>query len=176
VLCGDAIERACGHEIAAAAADLFGSMSVVRDARIAVAVGVRERGVTAMHDATERGVWGGLVEIAGSAGTGLVVDRAAIPLRPESRAVCRLFDIDPYSTSSEGTLLLTCVPAVAETILHRLHTEGIDAALIGELTSPDEGIRVVEAGRERELTAPAIDPFWTALMRALGEDAGGKAE
>ena len=169
VRCGERIARAYGQDVARAARDLFYSMSVVRDAELAVEVGVRERGVTGMHDATERGVWGGLVEMATAAGTGMVVDVDAIPLRPESRAVCRLFDLDPYSTSSEGTLLLTCKPHAVPAVIDRLTTEGIDAALIGELTPIDEGVRTVQGGRERALGAPESDPFWPALLRALEE-------
>jgi hydrogenase maturation factor len=167
VLCEQIIARQCGFDIARAARDLFYSMSVVRDAELAVQVGVRERGVTGMHDATERGVWGGLVEMASAAGTGMLVDVDAIPLRPESRAVCRLFDLDPYSTSSEGTLLLTCKPHAVAAVIDRLATGGIEAACIGELTPPEEGVRIVQGGRERALHAPESDPFWPALRRAM---------
>jgi hydrogenase expression/formation protein HypE len=37
---------------------------------IAVSLGVRDNGVTAMHDATECGIWGGLYEIAQAANLG----------------------------------------------------------------------------------------------------------
>jgi hydrogenase maturation factor len=171
VRCGDMIARACGADVARAARDLFCSMSVVRDAELAVEVGVRERGVTGMHDATERGVWGGLVEMAEAAGTGMIVEVEAIPLRPESRAVCTLFEIDPCSTSSAGTLLLTCKPHAVSAIIDRLATGGIEAARIGELTPLEEGVRTVQRGQERELRAPESDPFWPALMRALGAQA-----
>lgn len=173
VRCGDIITRACGAAVADAARDLFYSMSVVRDAQLAAEVGVRERGVTGMHDATERGVFGGLVEMAEAAGTGMVVQRDAIPVRPESRAVCRLFDLDPYSTSSEGTLLLTCKPHTTSAVIDRLATGGIEAVCIGELTPLAEGIRTVYDGREHELRAPESDPFWPALMRAVAEQNHG---
>jgi hydrogenase expression/formation protein HypE len=172
VRCGDVIARACGAEVAHAARDLFFSMSVVRDAQLAAEVGVRERGVTGMHDATERGVWGGLVEMADAAGTGMIVEVDAIPLRPESRAVCRLFEVDPYSTSSEGTLLLTCKPHAVSAVIDRLATGGIEAARIGELTPLEEGVRTAQGGRERELRMPESDPFWPALMRTVEEKTG----
>lgn len=172
VRCGDVIARACGADVARAASDLFFSMSVVRDAQLAATAGVRERGVTGMHDATERGVWGGLVEMAEAAGTGMIVEIEAIPIRPEAREVCRLFDLDPYSTSSEGTLLLTCKAHSVSAVIDRLTMGGIEATRIGELTPLAEGVRTAHGGRERELRAPASDPFWPALMRALGEQAG----
>jgi hydrogenase expression/formation protein HypE len=167
VLCHQAIARACGDEVANAARDLFYSMSVVRDAQLAVQVGVRERGVTGMHDATERGIWGGLVEMAEAAGTGMIVEVDAVPVRPESRAVCHLFRLDPYITSSEGTLLLACKPHAVSSVIDRLTSGGIDVACIGELTPLEEGVRTVQRGREHPLTAPESDPFWPALLRAL---------
>ena len=53
----DRISSNLGIETSKAAQDLFFQMSVVTDARTAVQVGVHEEGVTAMHDATECGVW-----------------------------------------------------------------------------------------------------------------------
>lgn len=167
--CGDIIARALGEQTAREALALFPCMTVVRDALLAVQVGVRERGVTGMHDATERGVWGGLVEMAEAAGTGLIVDVDSIPLAPATRAVCDFFEIDPYATSSEGTLLLTCKPGEVAAVIDRLATGGIDAVAIGELTPLHEGVRTVQGGRERGLCAPKSDPFWPALLRALGE-------
>jgi len=156
-----------GPEVARASADLFYQMSVVRDALTAVEVGVRDRGVTAMHDATERGVWGGLREMAEASRMGMIVDGDAILVRPETREICDLFGVDPYTTSSEGTLLLTCRPYKAAAVIDRLGNAGIDACRVGEITPAGEGIRVAHAGRERELKAPEIDPFWPAYRRAL---------
>jgi hydrogenase maturation factor len=165
----DQLSRLLGAELARAAADLFWSMSVVRDARAAASVGVRENGVTAMHDATERGIWGGLVEIAEASGTGLIVDQDAVLLPDPVRALCELLTIDPYSASSEGTLLLTCRPHRAADVIRRLAVEGIAATQVGEILPREEGIRVVRAGRTEPLHAPGADPFWPAYRRALEE-------
>ena len=58
------LEREFGSDFSARAQQIFYKMSVVKDAITAVGVGVREYGVTSMHDATECGIWGGLFEIA----------------------------------------------------------------------------------------------------------------
>src|ERR1035438_9418474 len=55
------------------------SMTVVPEARAAAAYGVRDAGVTAMHDATEGGVLGGLYEVAEASGVGLRINQSAIP-------------------------------------------------------------------------------------------------
>jgi hydrogenase maturation factor len=147
-------------------------MTVVKDAMTAVEVGVRERGVTAMHDATECGVWGGLYEIAEASGVGLTIEQSAVPVAPAVRAVCDYFGMDPYSAISEGTLLLTCRPAQAQAVLRRLEAAGITASRVGEVVPAGQGVRLVEGGRERPLAHPRVDPFWEAYGKALSEGAG----
>jgi hydrogenase maturation factor len=53
------LEKEFGAAFAHRAERLFYQMTVVEDAMTAVSVGVRDNGVTAMHDATEGGIWGG---------------------------------------------------------------------------------------------------------------------
>jgi hydrogenase maturation factor len=163
------ISALLGEDVARAGENLFGQMSVVRDALAAASAGVRDRGVTAMHDATERGVLGGLAEIADASGTGLLVDLDAAAVRPEVAAICRLFAVDPFTTSSEGTLLLTCRPHAAEEVAGRLTAQGIDAYCIGEVVPAERGLWVVRDGRELPLEPPVTDPFWPAYRRALEE-------
>lgn len=163
------IAEVLGGETARAAADLFCQTSVVRDALVAVRAGVRENGVTGMHDATERGVLNALCEVADASNNGLIVDEAAIPIRPEVHAVCEHFGIDPYTASSEGTLVLTCRPERTGVVLRLLEDNEIVARLIGQVTPREEGARIVRAGREQPLVPPASDPFWPAYLRALEE-------
>jgi len=165
----DRIAAALGQDVARAAEDLFYQMSVVKDALTAVEVGVHDAGVTAMHDATEGGVWGGLYEIAEASHVGMLVDRNGVVVRPEVQAVCDLFGMDPYISISEGTLLLTCRPEKASAVIDRLADAGISASRVGEVTPANQGIRLVENGRERELDHPRVDPFWNAFAQALTE-------
>lgn len=167
VIFSERLTAELGRSTADAAAALFWQMSVVKDALTAVQVGVRGDGITAMHDATERGVWGGLVEIAEASGVGMIVEQNAILLRPEARAVCEHFAIDPFITSSEGTLLLTCRPHRAGEVIERLAQVEIAATCAGEILPPEHGIHVVQDGKEHPLHSPHEDPFWPALQRAL---------
>jgi len=147
---------------------LFYKMSVVEDARAAAAIGVRDGGVTCMHDATECGIWGGLYEIAQAAGVGMRVERDAIVVEEGVREICSLFGMEPYSSISEGTLLLTCRPHKAEAVVHVLADKGIRASIVGELIPKEKGMMLVEKGRERPLEHPRVDPFWKAFYDALG--------
>jgi len=159
----DRLAQGVGHEITAAADRLFEQMTVVPEARVAARYGLRERGVTAMHDATEGGVLGALAELASASGVGLRIRLDAIPVRPEVRAVCGHVGIDPYSSISEGTLIATVRPDHADGFLTALADAGIPAAVVGEVTDPWSGAVLVDRGWERPLEHPGTDPFWAVF-------------
>jgi len=167
------LAAAYGADFAREAEGLFYQMSVVDDALTAAAVGVRDDGVTAMHDATECGVWGGLYEIAQAAGVGLRIEHERIIVREDVRRICALFDLDPYAAISEGTLVLTCRPHAADAVLTALAGRGIAASVVGAVTPAAEGVRVVVGGEERPLEHPRVDPFWAAFGAALAVQNGG---
>ena len=158
--------RAFGAEFARQATDIFWEMSTVKDALTAARVGVRERGVTAMHDATECGVYGGLYEMAQAAGIGMDIDVAAIPVRPDIARICEHFEMDPLTSISEGTLLITCRPPQAEDVRLALADEGIAASSVGSCSAA-LGVRLHESGATRTLEHPRVDPFWEAFARAV---------
>jgi len=160
------VAEAYGAETAKAAEEVFWQMSVVEDALTAVEVGVRDEGVTAMHDATECGVWGGLFEVAEASRVGMVVHKEEIILQPVIAQVCELFGIDPYSSISEGTLIITCRPEKADEVVRRLDAKGIVSSIVGEVVPKDEGMNVFEGGLKRELVHPRVDPFWQAFGKA----------
>jgi hydrogenase expression/formation protein HypE len=116
-------------------------------------------------------VLGGLVEIAAASEVGLRVEQAAIPVRPEVRAVCDHLGIDPYTSISEGTLLVTVRPGHADGLLAALAAEGIEAAVVGEVTPPEAGRVLLDAGVARALEHPGLDPFWPAFARWTAEAA-----
>ena len=157
----EALERAKGF-----AADV----SVVRECRAALKVGVRERGVTALHDATEGGVLGGLIEVARASGHDLRVERARIPLAPEAAAACEVFGIDPYWALSEGTLLATVASAHAPAVLAAIAEEGIAAADVGEVLEGHGTLWLTGAdGKVTKLRDVEPDPYWPAYERAVKE-------
>jgi hydrogenase expression/formation protein HypE len=143
-------------------------MSVVEDAMAAVSVGIRENGVTAMHDATECGIWGGVYELAQASGLGVILDRDAIVAEDGVFEICGLFGIDdPYAAISEGTLILSCRPHRSGEIVAALGAKGISASVAGELTGAESGMKVVEDGVEKPFEHPRVDPFWKAFYSSL---------
>ena len=158
-----------GEEAAREAEEIFWQMSVVEDALTAVEAGVREDGVTSMHDATECGVWGGLFEVAQASGVGMTVDKEKIIVQDAVRNVCDLFGIDPFSSISEGTLILTCRAHKAQEVVRRLGDKGIPATMVGEIVDRQRGMRVFEKGISHELVHPRVDPFWGAFGKAASQ-------
>jgi hydrogenase expression/formation protein HypE len=169
------LARGIGDDAARAADALFDRMTVVPEARIAAAFGLREGGVTSMHDATEGGVIGGLLEVATASGVGMRVDLDAIPVRPEVRVVCEHVGIDPYASISEGTLIATVAPNRAGAFVEALSAEGIDAAIVGDIRERASGHVLASSAGERPLEHPGPDPFWEAFGRWAAEDDASRA-
>ncbi len=161
------IDEALGHEATKKAQEVFYQMSVVKDAAVCAEVG----GVTAMHDATECGIWGALFEMARAAGNGLIVDKSAIVTQDIVLRVCEVFDIDPYEAISEGTLVAAVSPDRVDAVLAALADAGILASAVGELRPISEGITVIDEGGRRPLEHPGVDPFWVRFEEYLGKQA-----
>ena len=163
----DRIEKKFGAAIRKQAEAVFYKMSIVDDARIAASVGTRDKGVSAMHDATEYGIRGGLHEFAKAARLGLVVHKDEIVATPAVKEICEMFAIDPLNSISEGTLIATVRPHAANEVLKRLRDNGIAASICGEMTDEAKGIQMVEGGRQKPFDHPGVDPFWEAFYKAL---------
>ncbi len=169
------IEKEFDHDFSQKAQRIFYKMSVVEDAMTAVSVGVRENGITAMHDATECGVWGGLYELAQTAGLGVRIEKGQIVVEECVEEICGYFGIDPYASISEGTLIIACREHKAEEVVEALSQKGIKSSIVGELIEPRKGMVLVESGREKTLKHPIVDPFWKAFYAALKEYGSHKA-
>ena len=163
----DRIEKQFGAALRKEAENVFYKMSIVDDARIAASVGTRDKGVSAMHDATEYVIRGGLHEFAKAAHLGLVVHKDEIVVTPAVKEICEMFAIDPLNSISEGTLIATVRPHAANEVLKRLRDNGIAASICGEMTDEAKGIQMVEGGRQKPFDHPGVDPFWEAFYKAL---------
>lgn len=113
-------------------------ISVVQDARIATQAGC----VHAMHDPTEGGLANGLWEMAQASGVGMTIDEAAVPIYPETSALCQATGLRPWGLIASGALVLAAEAAGSENIVRALGSEGIRAAVIGQATEASSGIKV----------------------------------
>jgi hydrogenase maturation factor len=144
------------------ALDRFRDASPVRDALVAAAAGP----VTAMHDATERGLLNALHEMAGSADVGFAVESSEVPVLPGVIQACDFFDLDPWTASSEGTLVVTCAADGTERVLDALDDENIPAAEVGKVTK-GSGVTIDDDPTD----PPTEDGLWPA-MAAFAESIG----
>jgi hydrogenase expression/formation protein HypE len=162
----ETIRERFGEDFVQRAQGFFKKFSVVEDALTAVSIGVRDAGVTAMHDATEGGVLGALHELATACGQGLRIEKQQIPLADEAAKICELFEIDPYISLSEGTLIITVRPKKAQHVIEALAQRKITAAVIGEVMPAAQGLKLVDGKRVQPLTHPSEDPYWRAFWKA----------
>ena len=157
VLAADLAERlrsAVGEATLTRARAFIERISVVPDGRIAA-----QCGATAMHDVTEGGVLTGVWELAEASRCGVRLDADAIPVAPETRAICKALDVDPLALISSGAMLITTAdPAPLQA---GLAGAGIPSAVIGVLTN-DERV-VVRGGRTSPLVPPDRDELWRVL-------------
>lgn len=149
---------------------LESQVSVVADCRALLRIGVHDRGVTALHDATEGGVFGGLLELAKACGGDVRVERARVPMRPEVTVACEVLGVAPEWSLAEGALIACVRPAHVPAALAALVEEGIAAADVGEVLRGSGRLWVTEAGGQvTSFDAVQPDPYWDAYARAVRE-------
>lgn len=161
------LEEKYGRNFVRKAQDVYYQMSTVKDALIAASVG----GVTAMHDATECGIFGGLHEMASHSNVGMDIDPEKIILPDEVKKTCDYFCIDPYVAISEGTLLATAKKDKAKTVVEALKDEGIPSSIVGEALPAKDGVNILRNNKREKLEHPKIDPFWGKFEEYLGRKA-----
>jgi hydrogenase maturation factor len=163
------IEKSFGHAFLKKAQQYLYDFSVVEDALISASVGLRDEGVTAMHDVTEGGLLGALYELSEASNAGLEVDLSKVIVTEEAKKICQLFKISPYETLSEGTLILTVKPEKASAVKKVLDLKGIKNSVIGKILDAKEGKWIKSEGNQEALHKPEADPYWGAYWKANNE-------
>jgi hydrogenase maturation factor len=122
-----------------------------------------------MHDATEGGVLGGAFELSSACGLPVTVNREGIHVPDEAAAVCETFGLDPLTTTSEGTLMITCKPRAVGELRAALAKEKIGSYEIGRIgrRSEGRGLLVSSGGSRPKPQAPEPDGYWEAYSHAV---------
>ena len=126
-------------------------ISVLKEAMIAA-----DFGATCMHDITEGGVLGAAWEVARCSELGIYLYEDSIPIREETKAVCKIAGIDPYRLISSGSLMITSFNG--EKLVEILLENGINAAIIGKMQA--RGKRISRGGLEEDIPEPASDELY----------------
>lgn len=161
-LVGTLFPKALGldPETVAIAQERVDDITAVGDARAAFDAGE----ITAMHDATEGGIAGGLVEMARGAGVGFEINAERVPVQPGVQAVCEAVGVDPWHVTSAGTLLLAVAPEYEDAVVEALTDRGTTAAGIGRVTD-ERGVSVDGC----TVCSPDGDPAWDVFDQLSAE-------
>lgn len=104
--------------------------------------------VHAMRDVTRGGLSAVLNELALSSEVGMVVDAAAIPVRPEVAGFCEILGLDPVHLANEGKVVVAVPAAQAEQALSvmRAHPDGANASVIARCRPDPPGVVTLDTG------------------------------
>jgi hydrogenase expression/formation protein HypE len=116
-----------------------------------------------LRDPTRGGLATTLNELAAASGAAVVLDEAALPVRPEVAAACEILGIDPLYVANEGKLVAVVAAHAADSALAalRAHPLGRDAAVVGEVEAAPEGLVLLRTafGGKRVVDMLVGDPL-----------------
>jgi hydrogenase expression/formation protein HypE len=116
-----------------------------------------------MRDPTRGGLATTLNELARAAELSVVIDEAALPIRPVVTGACELLGIDPLYVANEGKLVavVAATDSAAALAALRSHPLGRHAAIVGEVRAEPPGMVVLETafGGTRVVDMLAGDPL-----------------
>ncbi len=114
-----------------------------------------------MHDITEGGVYGAVWEASMATKKGILVHEDKIPIRPVTKEICDILDLDPYRLIASGSMVIIIGAEDFIELESELKANGIKATAIGEIT--EEGIYYVKDGEKLVLESPGSDELYKAL-------------
>ena len=133
--CGSDGERLVSDEEIAKAKSFLDMVSVVPEGVAAGKVGTH-----GMHDITEGGILGAVWEMCQISHTGAEVWEDAIPMHPETKKICSLFDVNPLRLISSGSMIII-VPKEKRTEMEEaMKAAGVEASVIGIIKEESDGI------------------------------------
>ncbi|HEX7734633.1 MAG TPA: hydrogenase expression/formation protein HypE [Ktedonobacteraceae bacterium] len=101
-----------------------------------------------LKDPTRGGVATSLNEMAQASEVAVVLDEAAIPVRPDVRGICEILGLDPLTIANEGKLLAVVSPdMVGEALsIMRAHPLGSEAAIVGTIQAEPSAMVFMRTG------------------------------
>jgi hydrogenase expression/formation protein HypE len=102
--------------------------------------------VHCLRDPTRGGVATVLNEIAARSKVGMLLQETAVRVRDTVRGACEILGLDPLYVANEGKLIAIVPPEIADAIVARMrqHPLGRDAHIVGEVTSSNPGMVLME--------------------------------
>ena len=63
-------------------------------------------------------------------------------------------------------MIITCENAKEQLVIERLAKENIPCTAVGEIVDQENGIKLIENGKENDLPYFTEDPYWKAFFKA----------
>jgi hydrogenase expression/formation protein HypE len=155
-----------GKEVYDKACDNFYRTSSLPEALLAMELLEANQELKAMHDVTEGGVLGAILEMAQASGCGVRVDNEALPIGDAQQQIMALCGIDPRFCVGAGSMVMAVKRGKEKALLKHLHASHIPATVVGEFTPKEKGHIIVEKGEENTLLFDGRDPYWEAFFKA----------
>lgn len=138
--------------------------SIERECRIADGYGA-----AVIYPLGKGGVLNGLWHLLERTDAGMEIDLRKIPIRQETVEICEFFDLNPYYTDSEGSLLIQTKDGPG--LVFRLEHEGIPAVVIGSTNESNDRI-IYNQGNKRYLDRPQREELEKIFGSCLEQEFG----
>lgn len=168
----ETVQNKLGKDIYEQGCENFYRTSSLLDALAAAEALEPNTELKAMHDVTEGGLLGAISEMAEASACGFRVDDEKLPAGEAPQQICELFEIDHRLCVGAGSMIMAVQKGKENNLVSHLREQSIPAAVVGEMTSEDEGFTLVESGEERAFSFNGKDPYWNAFFKAT--EAGWK--
>jgi len=163
----ETVKKTYGAEVQKRAASNFWNLSVLPESLMATSTLQPNVEIHAMHDVTEGGILGALVEMAEASNCGFKVNLKAIPTNPDAQKVATLFDIDPLFSIGAGSMIIAVKKGTESKLIQQLTKNGIQAAHVGEFTKNPNKELINNNGISTPVNFDGVDPYWGAFFNAL---------
>ncbi len=141
---------------------LIGKLSIVPEAKEAFATGR----VHAMHDATEGGILGAVLEMSIASNLGFEMDAESIPIDESTRVICDEMMVDPLKLLGSGSLLICCSNEDESKIMERLSNQKTKCTKIGRLVSKRRGRTITSNNKRTRVVKDFVqDELWSILRK-----------
>ena len=139
------------------ALNIGAAISIVRPACALAKSGL----VHSMHDVTEGGALGALVELALASGNTVVVEPERIPVHPATREISECLRIDPLKLIGSGSFVAAVPPEKEAEALELLSSLGVPARVIGRVEGGGPWVELPGGERIYEPPIDEISRVWS---------------
>ena len=113
--------------------------------------------ISGMHDPTEGGLIGGILELSTLVKKGFEVDLSKVPIYRETEILCNYFNINPFKTISSGGLIIVAEKDEAKKIKTILNEHNIPCEIIGKFLGNEREKLFLLDGKAQRISPPVKD-------------------